>query len=78
MKVQMKLLVTYRVYLPPECTGSTHELEVSEEETAVSLLTQFNVPVEESVVLVNGRTPDNGELLQEGDVVCAFPISAGG
>ncbi len=74
----MKLLVTYRVYLPPECEGGTHELEVSEEETAVSLLTRFGVPVEESVVIVNGRTPDKGELLQEGDVVCAFPISAGG
>ncbi|MCP4416619.1 MAG: hypothetical protein GY805_08350 [Chloroflexi bacterium] len=74
----MKLLVTYRVYLPPECEGSTHELEVPNDTTAVSLLTQFGVPIEESVVLVNGRTPNSDELLQENDVVCAFPISAGG
>ncbi len=46
---------------------------------AAELLTQFNVPLAPtSVVLVNGRTPEQDYVLQEGDVLCAFPAVGGG
>ena len=55
------------------------ELDVVEGATAVSLLAQFDVPMDgASVILVDGRTPAPGQLLQEGNVICAFPATAGG
>ncbi|HID51673.1 MAG TPA: hypothetical protein EYP41_06520 [Anaerolineae bacterium] len=77
MKVNVKLIATYREFLPPECRGKA-ELEVAEGTTAVDLLTRLGVPVEESVVLVDGRTPDPDQPLKEGDSVCAFSTTAGG
>ncbi len=77
MKVQVKLIATYRDLLPPECRGRM-ELEVAEGTTAVDLLTQLGVPVEESVVLVDGRTPEPDQSLKEGASVCAFSATAGG
>ena len=77
MKVNVKLIATYRELLPPECRGKA-ELEVAEGMTAVDLLTQLGVPIEESVALVNGRTPDPDQPLKEGDSVCAFSATAGG
>ena len=54
-------------------------MEVQTGETAVSILTQLGVPTDkQSVVLVNGRSPETDQQLQEGDVVCAFPAIAGG
>lgn len=53
-------------------------MEVAEGTTAVDLLTSLGVPIEESVVLVDGRTPDPGQPLKEGDSVCAFSATAGG
>ena len=45
---------------------------------AVAILTDLGVPLEESVVLVDGRSPNPGETLQEGNVVFVFPATAGG
>lgn len=84
MQIQVKLFATYRDYLPPECTRGGHtrgvlDMEAQDGETAVSILTQLGVPTDEaSVVLVNGRSPEPDQLLQAGDVVCAFPAIAGG
>lgn len=79
MQIQVKLFATYREYLPPECTKGVLDMEASEGETAVSILTQLSVPTDgASVVLVNGRSPEPDRFLQEGDVVCAFPAIAGG
>lgn len=77
MKVNVKLIATYRELLPPECKGKA-ELDVAEGMTAVDLLAQLGVPIDESVVLVDGRTPDPREPLKEGDSVCAFSATAGG
>ncbi|MFQ5419201.1 MAG: MoaD/ThiS family protein [Anaerolineae bacterium] len=79
MKIQVKLLATYREYLPTGITGNTHNTKTEKGATAVSVLTQYGVPTDgSSVVLVNGRTPNPDQRLQEGDVVCAFPAIAGG
>ncbi len=79
MKIQVKLLATYREYLPAGTNGSTLDTETKPGATAVAILTKYGVPTDgSSVILVNGRTPTPDQPLQEGDVVCAFPASAGG
>lgn len=79
MQIQVKLFATYRDYLPPDCTRGVQDMEVQEGETAVFILDQLGVPTDaESVILVNGRSPQPDQPLQEGDVVCAFPAIAGG
>ena len=79
MQIQVKLFATYRDYLPPDCIRGIQDIEAQEGETAVSILNQLGVPTDgASVVLVNGRSPQPDQLLQEGDVVCAFPAIAGG
>lgn len=77
MKVQLKLIATYRELLPPENNGKA-EIDVPEGTTAVSILTDLGVPIDESVILVDGRSPNPGETLQEGNVVFAFSAIAGG
>ncbi len=77
MKVQLKLIATYREFLPPENHGEA-EIDVAEGATAVSILSDLGVPIDESVILVDGRSPNRSETLQEGNVVFAFPAMAGG
>jgi len=77
MKVQLKLIASYRDYLPPENEGRA-EVDVPEGTTAVALLNDFGVPIEETVILVDGRSPNPGEILEEGNVVFAFHATAGG
>jgi hypothetical protein len=77
MKVHIKLIATYREYLPPENKGKA-EIDVPEGTTAVSVLADLGVPIDESVLLVDGRSPNPGETLEEGNVVFAFPATAGG
>lgn len=77
MKVHIKLVATYREYLPPEYEGKI-DMDVTEGATAVSILTNLGIPIEESVVLVDGRSPNPDETLIEGSVIFAFPATAGG
>ena len=77
MKVHLKLFATYRDFLPPESNGKA-DLDVPEGSTAVSIIADLGVPLEESVILVDGRSPDPGETIQEGNVIAAFPATAGG
>jgi len=79
MKIQIKLLATYRKYLPPGTPSSTYEMEVAPGTQIEELLPQLPVPEDyHSVVLINGKGPRPGQALQEGDVVCLFPAIAGG
>ncbi len=77
MKVQLKLIATYREFLPPENKGKA-VINVPEGATAVSVIAGLGVPIAESVILVDGRSPNPGETLQEGNVLFAFPATAGG
>ena len=77
MKVQLKLIATYREFLPPENQGKV-EIDVTEGATAVSVIADLGIPIDESVILVDGRSPTLGETLQEGNVIFAFPAMAGG
>ena len=79
MKVSVKLLATYRSKLPEGTEGNACLVDVAEGSQAAEILEGFGVPGgEASVILVNGRPPEPGEKLKEGDVVCAFPAMAGG
>ena len=77
MKVRLKLIATYREFLPPENEGKA-EIDVPAGTTAVSILADLGVPIDESVILVDGRSPNPGETLYEGSVVFAFQATAGG
>ncbi len=80
MKIILKLFLTYKPLLPAHAVGSECEIEVESGSKPVEILAQFGVPVtEETVILINGRTPADPESsLCEGDVLCAFPVAAGG
>lgn len=79
MKVTVKLLATYQKLMPPECIGGGCVLEIAEGDTFEAVLGKFNIPMDKaSVILVNGRTPEPGQKLGDGDVICAFPAIAGG
>ena len=78
MRVRIKLLATYRRYLPPGAS-SPYELEIPVETCVEDLLARLPVPQEEAkVVLVNGLGPQPGQVLREGDILCLFPAAAGG
>lgn len=78
MRIQIKLLATYRQYLPPGSAASSYDVEVPPGTRVDDLLPQLPAPSDGSVVLVNGRGSRPGQVLQEGDVVCLFPAIAGG
>jgi sulfur carrier protein ThiS len=79
MKITLKLLATYRKYLPPGIPGDNIDLEVGANTRAGEVLKKYGVPADgTTVILINGRTPPADEILQEGDVLCAFPIGTGG
>lgn len=79
INISVKLLATHRQYLPPETKGNAFQTEVPAGMVATDVLKQFDVPLgDDSVVVINGRTLPDDYILQEGDVVCAFPAVGGG
>lgn len=79
MKVCIKLLATYRDFLPPHAEGSSYEVDVAPGTTVEELVATLPLPGgDASVLLVNGRDPQPGQRLHEGDVVCLFPAMGGG
>jgi molybdopterin converting factor small subunit len=55
-------------------------LDVPAGTRAIDLLARFGVPTGDrvSVILVNGRSVEPERVLEEGDVIAAFPALAGG
>jgi len=79
VKVWIKLLSTYAKYLPADVAGCAYSLEISAGTRIKTLQAQLPIPADESqVVLINGRTPLPGQVLEEGDTVAIFPAMAGG
>jgi sulfur carrier protein ThiS len=79
MKVQLKLFATYRNYLPPAAEGSAIHVQVPPNTRVSDLLRQFGLPENGSrIVLINGLGTREDQVLQENDVVAAFPAMAGG
>jgi molybdopterin converting factor small subunit len=79
MKVKLRLFATYQQYLPEGVQGSTVEIDVGSHTSVANLVLYLGIPIgKESVILLNGVTPDLDEILQENDVLSAFPAMAGG
>ena len=79
MQVHIKLLNVYRKYMPADAQGPTFSLDVPTGSRIEELLAQLPIPSDESqVVLINGRTPRAGQILEPDDTVAIFPAMAGG
>jgi hypothetical protein len=79
MQIYIKLLANYRSNLPEGANGDQISIVVPEGISPEKILEMFSLPpIPESVVLINGRTMIPGELINEGDVICAFSAMAGG
>lgn len=79
MKVRVKLLVTYRKYLPAGAQGGACDIDVPPSILVGNLLSELGVPAKESmVILVNGRDAGRDHILEDNDVVAIFPAMAGG
>ena len=79
MKIVVKLIASYRELLPPGTQGNKTEIDVPKGTTASDVMRRFNVPQDEtSVIVVNGLTVPLSTILVEGDMVTAFSAIAGG
>jgi molybdopterin converting factor small subunit len=79
MKISLKLLATYREKLPKEAEDNICIIKVQEGANVEQVLNEYGIPMgNESVVLVNGQPAGPDVLLQENDLLCAFPAMAGG
>ena len=79
MRITLKLFATFRRYLPPEAQGNACQLDVPVGVSVADVLSRFDVPSDgAAVLLVNGRTVEPGQELQDGDALAAFPAMAGG
>jgi sulfur carrier protein ThiS len=79
MRITLKLFATFRRYLPPESHGPACHLEVPAATPVAEVLRRFDLPTDGAVViLVNGRTAQPQQVLQEGDTIAVFPALAGG
>lgn len=79
MRVHVKLIATYQKLLPPGTKGNVISLEVPEGTTVWQVMTRFEVPLDDtSVILLNGLTVPLDTTLSEGDTTAAFSAIAGG
>ena len=78
MKITLKLLVTFEKFLPPGSEKNMCEILIPSGSSVGEGLNMYNVPIEEAVVLVNGKSPKKDYILLEGDTLCAFPAAVGG
>jgi molybdopterin converting factor small subunit len=79
IKVKVKLLANYKDYLPEVSKSNQITIDVDKNTIPEQILHLFSLPpIPESVILVNGKSPDFSKLLQEGDEVCIFSAMAGG
>lgn len=84
MEITFKLYATLSQYLPPDAKRHAVKVDISEADTAYSLLDKFNVPRELAhLVLLNGiyldpQERENPAVLKDGDTLAVWPPVAGG
>lgn len=79
MRVLVKLIANYQQLLPPGTIGNTIEIEVPHGTTIPQVLSRYNVPLDDtSVIVLNGLTVELDTPLSEDDLVTAFSAVAGG
>jgi sulfur carrier protein ThiS len=79
MRIRVKLIATYQQHLPPGTQGNTVEINVAPGITVAEVMTRFNIPLDDSsVIVLNGLTVPLATVVNEGDTVAAFSAIAGG
>lgn len=79
MRITLKLFATFRQYLPPDSQGHSCQLDLTPGTSVVEVLNRFDVPTDgAAVILVNGRTAEPQQVLQDDDALAVFPAMAGG
>ena len=83
MQVTLKLYARLMEYLPEDARNYQIKLDVSDKETAYSLLERYQVPQELAhLVLLNGvyMQPEERDknIFKEGDTLAVWPPVAGG
>lgn len=80
MQITIRLLATYRHYLPAghdAQTGYAHE--VARDACVSDVLDELPIPPSEAFTFfVNGRHAGQDQVLQAGDVLAVFPAAGGG
>jgi len=79
MRVYVKLIATYREHLPPGTNGNITEVDVPPGSTVREILTPYEIPLDDSsVIVLNGLTVPLDTVVEEGDTIAAFSAIAGG
>ncbi len=83
MEITLKLYAGLSQYLPENAVKHATKLDISDAETAYSILEKFNVPKESAhLVLLNGvyldSTQRENPTFSEGDTLSVWPPVAGG
>lgn len=79
MQVHVKLIATYRDYLPSGTQGNIATVDVLPGSTVAAVLTPFGIPLDDSsVIVLNGLMVDLDTPVSEGDTISAFSAIAGG
>lgn len=79
MQVTVKLFATLTRYSKGERAGTPFKLELSKDATLYDLVSQLQIPVEETrIIFVNGIIQVPDYRLKDGDEVGIFPPIGGG
>ena len=83
MQITVKLYAGLSEFLPKDAKQNSTNLDISDEETPLSVLERFNIPEELAhLVLLNGIyiKPEerSHSVLSEGDTLAVWPPVAGG
>jgi molybdopterin converting factor small subunit len=80
MRITIRLLASYRQYLPKDHDAQAgYPLDVPVGSTVSDVLRRVPVPQEEPYTyFVNGRHTESGQVLQAGDILSVFPAVGGG
>jgi sulfur-carrier protein len=78
--VTVRLLASYRQYLPPDHDNRAgYDLQVAHGTVAGKVLQELPIPAgERYTFLINGRHAERDQVLREGDVLSVFPAAGGG
>ncbi len=80
MRINVRLLASFRQYLPPHYSDQGgFPLQVADGALVGDALAALPIPPEDLLTfLVNGRHATRDQVLHEGDVLSVFPAAGGG
>jgi molybdopterin synthase sulfur carrier subunit len=80
MQITIRLLASYRQYLPAARDGdASYRLPVQSGTRVAKVLTALPIPpTEVYTFFVNGRHAERDQVLQDGDILSVFPAAGGG